>query len=281
MAHNIQKIFAGHVSRGTLLTVLLPLSFVSFFGTLIVAAQHTPVPYNWRLDTISTLTSPRDNPDAYWIPSIGIAVATVLALPFAGYVARSLRNIAPRLARIAGAVFACGFILLFLAALDPQQDHPTAWWQHLHEYFARSSAVTFFLGMLCCCIGAFADRMRKFGGRRSFGAGLFYYWILGTLVPIGCAVVIGILDFLGGYGHQAWADQARHAFKHTIMWHLAFWEWAGSVMFFIFMGATTLLLPGQTETARADSRAQIRRQRAMGRGRADDSFSESGESTQT
>jgi hypothetical protein len=63
------------------------------------------------------------------------------------------------------------------------------------------------------------------------------------LLPAGCAAIIGALQFLGHQADQAWAEQARQSFRHTILWHLAFWEWIGSVLFFTFMVVTVLLLP--------------------------------------
>jgi hypothetical protein len=55
--------------------------------------------------------------------------------------------------------------------------------------------------------------------------------------------MVGVLQFLGHRADQAWAEQIRQSFRHTIMWHLAFWEWVGSVLFFMFMMVTVLLLP--------------------------------------
>jgi hypothetical protein len=51
------------------------------------------------------------------------------------------------------------------------------------------------------------------------------------------------LKFLGHQADQAWAEQARQSFRHTILWNLAFWEWIGSVLCFMFMVVTVLLLP--------------------------------------
>ena len=244
MAHRIQKVFTGYVSKTVLLTMLLPLSIASFFGTVIVAAFFFPVPYDWSVRAISNLISPHDNPGAYWLPRLGLAVSAVLALPFAGYVEQRLRGITPRLARATGMAFALAFVLLLLAGIVvPQQVLPVFGWHRMHEFLARSSAVAFSIGMLCCCACAFKDRYRVFGGQRSLGTALSYYWGWVTLLPVGCAAILGALHFLGHQADQAWAEQARESFRNTIMWHLAFWEWIGSVVFFMFMVVTVLLLP--------------------------------------
>jgi hypothetical protein len=244
MTRRIQQIFAGHVSKMVLLTVLLPLSIASFFGTVIAAAYYFPVPYHWSTRTISNLTSPRDNPGAYWLPCLGLAASAVLALPFAGYVERRLRGIMPRLARVTGATFALAFVLLLFTGIIVQQwVLPVFGWHRMHEFFARGSAGAFSLGMLCCCACAVVDRSRGLGGQQSLGTSLSYYWGWVTLVPVGGVAIIGTLQFLGHQVDQAWAEQAREFFRHTAMWHLAFWEWIGSVMFFAFMVITVLLLP--------------------------------------
>jgi len=240
MARRIQRIFAGHISK-TALLIMLPISIASFFGTVIISAFFFPTPYDWSIHVISNLTSPHDNPGAYWLPCIGLAASGVLALPFAGYVEQRMRGIAPRLARAAGGAFALALILLLITGVH--RLLPPFGWHRTHESLARGSAAAFSFGMICCCVCAIRDRLRIFGGRRFLGAALSHYWIWVTLLPVGCGVIIGGLQFLGHDMGQAWAEQARLSFRHTIVWHLAFWEWIGSVIFFGFMFITTLLLP--------------------------------------
>jgi hypothetical protein len=260
-------VFAGYVSKKTLLTIFLPLSIASFFGTLIVAAFYIPVPYDWTVRTMSKLGSPRDNPGIYWLPCLGLVTSSVLALPFAGYVAQRLRGITPRLACAAGVAFALSCVLLLLTGIVPQAIVPVFGWRHLHEFLVRSSAAVFFIGMLCCCLCAFRDRSRFFGGQRSLGTALSHYWGWTTLLPVGCALIIGALQFLGHQMNQAWAEEARQSFRHTIMWNVAFWEWVGSVIFFMFMVVTVLLLPEGIKTpAVVPVRAQADRFVAQGDG---------------
>ena len=248
MARRIQMVFAGYVSKKALLTTFLPLSIASFFGTVIVAAFYFPVRYDWTVRTMSKLGSPRENPGIYWLPCLGLVASAVLALPFAGYVQQRLRGIMPRLARAAGVAFALACVLLLLTGIVPQAIKPMLGWHGMHEFLVRSSAVAFFTGMLCCCICAFRDRSRNFGGQRFLGSALSCYWGWTTLLPVGCALIIGGLQFLGHQMNQAWAEEARQSFRHTIMWNVAFWEWVGSVIFFMFMVVTVLLLPEGIKT---------------------------------
>lgn len=240
MTRRIHRAFTGHVSKTVLLTRLLPLSIASFFGTVIVAAFFFPERYDWSVNVISKLTSPRDNPSAYWLPCIGLVMSALLALPFAGYVEQRLRGITPRLARAAGIAFALALVLLLFTGLVVPQRVLPGFGHRTHEFLARGSAGAFALGMICCCVCALTDRFR---GQRSLGTGLSFYWSWVTLLPVVAAAGLGLLQFLGHQADQAWAEQARQSFRHTAMWHLAFWEWAGSVLFFGFMVITVLLLP--------------------------------------
>jgi hypothetical protein len=241
-ARSIQNNFTGHVSKTVLLTRLLPLSVASFFGTLIVAALVIPTGYDWRVRVISKLTSPRDNPECWWLPSLGIMAAMLLALPFAGYVGQRLHATTPRLARSAGLAFAFGFVLLLLAVVA-QLAQPVIGLRRLHQVLAGASAGGFILGMLCCCLCAVKDRLRQSGKQRSLPASLAFFWVSLTLLPIGAGAGIGILMLLGHIAGQTWAEDLRQSFRPTLLWHLAFWEWIGVVVAFAFLLGSVLLLP--------------------------------------
>jgi hypothetical protein len=144
MLRLIHKFFAGDVPRTTLLTRLLPLSFASFFGTLLLGILLFPGSFDWQKRVISHVLAPRYNPDAYWFPSLGLMAAALLTLPFAGYVEQRLRASTPRLARLAGVAFTLGFLLVASVAV------PLPGWRRLHEFLARASVVPFALGVLCC-----------------------------------------------------------------------------------------------------------------------------------
>lgn len=242
MLRSIPNFAAGHVSKTALLTKLLPLSFASCFGTLIAAAFLFPARYDWHERVISHLISPRHNPHGYWLPSLGIAAAVLLAWPFAGYVEQRLRPITPRLARAAGVALALGFLLVLLAIVA-QIAQPVLGVRWLHEFLARASAAIFAVGMICCCVCMLKDRLRFLGGQRSLGTALAFCWASLTLLPIGCLAIIGTLMLLGHQADQAWAENARQSFRHTILWQLAFWEWVGAVAAFAFLAVSVLFLP--------------------------------------
>jgi hypothetical membrane protein len=85
--------------RKSVLSALLALIFLAFFGTLVLSARMFPQNYDWRYRVISNLLSPRDNPEHFWLPACGIIVAAGLMLPFAGYLRRNLDRLSARCSR--------------------------------------------------------------------------------------------------------------------------------------------------------------------------------------
>ena len=83
--------FSGNLTRKTLLFVVVPLIFLSYFGTLVFAIFRFPEAYDWRDSVISHLISPRNNPEFHSVPSFGMAITGLLMIPFAGYINRRLR----------------------------------------------------------------------------------------------------------------------------------------------------------------------------------------------
>jgi hypothetical protein len=233
---------ASHVSREVLLRGLLPISFMSLFGSLIAAAFLFPNGYIWHTSPISNLTSPSDNPGGYWLPSIGIIAAMLLALPFAGYLGQALCNIMPRLARSARIAFAFGFVLMAVSVIaqGAQQFIDFQW---MHWVLATAAAAFFIVGMLCCATCAVGDLAPHLGGRRTLPKSLVCWWGLLTVTPVLVLVALGLLKLLGQFGGQVWAEHFRQSFRHTILWHLAFWEWLGAALAFAFLIGTVLLLP--------------------------------------
>src|SRR6202007_518366 len=77
--------FTGNMRRKTLLFVVVPLIFVSYFGTLAFAIFRFPEAYDWRQSVISHLISPRNNPEFHSVPSFGMAITGLLMIPFPEY----------------------------------------------------------------------------------------------------------------------------------------------------------------------------------------------------
>src|SRR5437016_8498681 len=110
--------------RRSVLTALLVLIFLAFFGTLGLSARMFPQHYDWRYRVISNLLSPRDNPGHYRFAAIGVALTGLLMLPFAGYLQRQFKAIAPRMAGVSAGILTAGITALICACfVFPQHAH--------------------------------------------------------------------------------------------------------------------------------------------------------------
>ncbi|PYI97125.1 MAG: hypothetical protein DME98_09510 [Verrucomicrobia bacterium] len=232
--------------RKAVLSALLALIFLGFFGTLGLSAQMFPKNYDWRYRVISNLLSPRDNPSHYWLPACGIIVAAVLMLPFAGYLHRNLEIASPRAARVSAAALIAGIFSLISACLVvPQHVHDVLGIRRLHELIARSAAGFIAIGMLSACWCAWKGfRKNLLQGR------LFWTWSLVTLPPLTgiflseCLLVLTRL-------HPAWAMPIRSVLRNSVFWHLGFWEWSGSAAVFVFFCAAVFLIPAANGLGRS------------------------------
>jgi hypothetical protein len=237
--------------RKSTLGILLVLIFLSFFGTLTLTASMFPQNYDWRYRVISNLLSPRDNPDWYWIAAVGLGLSGVLMLPFAGYLGHSLGRVAPRMAKVTAAAFVLGIITLTCACVVfPQHTHATLGIQRLHEFLGHSSAGFFAFGMLCGCWCASKVRTQN-----SAAAWLFWSWLLltaGPLIGLFCSETLLLLTKL----EPSWAEPIRHTLRHSVFWHLGYWEWTGATGIFLFLCAAVFFTPAQAQGT-ASSRTEV------------------------
>jgi vacuolar-type H+-ATPase subunit I/STV1 len=219
--------------RKSVLAVLLGLIFLSFFGTLGVSASMFPENYDWRYRVISNLLSPRDNPDHYWLPACGVSLAALLMLPLAGYLRRHLKIASPRAALVSSGAFVAGIVALICTCLVvPQHVDAVLGIRRLHEFLGRSSAGFMAMGMLFGCWCAW----------KGCEWGLFWTWSLATLLPLVglfCSECLLLLTRL----EPSWATPIRSALRHSVLWHLGFWEWTGAAAVFVFLCAAVFLTP--------------------------------------
>ena len=232
--------------RKSTLTVLLALIFFSFFGTLTASAWMFPRNYDWRYRVISNLLSPRDNPSHYWLAASGLALTGLLMLPFAGHLRRHLGVIAPRSANLSAATFTVGIIALICACfVVPQHTHDVFGVRRLHELLGRSAAGFFAIGMLCGCWCAWK-------GRTLFTPQLFWVWSSVTVLPL-LGIFLSESLLLLTRLKFSWAIPIRGALRHSVFWHLGFWEWTGAAALFVFLCAAVFLTPPSMCVLHVDS----------------------------
>ncbi len=231
--------------RRAVLIALLALIFLAFFGTLVLSARMFPQNYDWRYRVISNLLSPRDNPSHHWLPACGIMVAAVLMLPFAEYLHRNLEIASPRAARVSAGALIAGIVTLICACLVvPQHAHDVFGIRRLHEFIARSAAGFIAIGMLAACWCAWT------GFRKNLlPARLFWTWSLVTLLSLGGMLLSESLLLLTRLKPN-WAVPIHSVLRHSVFWHLGFWEWLGSAAIFVFLCAAVLLTPSRATQRR-------------------------------
>jgi len=228
------------LNRKSTLCAFLALIFLSFFGTLTVSALMFPKSYDWRYSVISHLLSPRDNPNHYRLAAGGLALTGLLMLPFAGYLRRQLRAIAPRAALVSTVSFLAGIVALICACfVVPQHNHEVLRIRRLHELLGRSAAGCFALAMVCACWCAWKARRQDRAAAR-----LFWIWSALTLLPLAgifCSEALLLLTRL----EPAWSKPIRATLRDSVFWHLGFWEWTGAAAIFAFLCAAVFLMPSQ------------------------------------
>jgi hypothetical protein len=219
---------SGRLKQRTLLRIFSPLILVSYFGSLTFAIWMFPGPFDWRTRSMSKLLYPRNNPQFHLIVSVGVAVAGVLTIPFAGYIGRRLRVISPVAAEIGTLAFGAGAISLILAAVIV--------WQPFHEMFARGAGICFGLGMLAFYLCALRGFLMP-SNERHARLPIFLAWSL-TVPP---AIVVVVLRLLAS-AHFQWSNPVYRAIEDRSLWHLGFWEWIGSTAVFAFLLSAALFL---------------------------------------
>jgi hypothetical protein len=232
----IVRFFAGDLSRRTMLFVVIPLIVAFFFGSLAVAVALLPQAYDWRMMSISQLLYPRVNPRFHFIPATGIALASVMLLPFAGFIKRRLGIDSPAV-RAGAAFFASGAVCVIFASLI--NSHPLngrATIPQLHEVLGRVGGIGLAVGMLTFEFYALWRHRRVGGG--SLSHRLIFWWSVMTWP----AIVLLVFRLIIGARFQVLESFTRNL-KHSVVWHLGFWEWIGSVLVIMFLVVSAWFLP--------------------------------------
>jgi hypothetical protein len=229
--------------RKSVLTALLVLIFIAFFGMLALSARMFPQDYDWRYRVISNLLSPRDNPGHHWLAAFGIIFTAALMIPFAGHLRRNLQSISPHVSNVSAAALVGGIIALICACLVvPQHLHDVLGIRRLHEFIARLAAGLLATGMISACWCAWIGSQRQLLHRR-----LFWIWSLVTFLPLAGILVSESLLILTRV-IPVWTIPIRNTLRHSIFWHLGFWEWLGSAAVFIFLCAAVFFTSEPTSS---------------------------------
>jgi len=235
--------FSGNVRRRTVLSTLVPLILIFYFGALILSVCVFPGSYDWRSSVISNLLSPRHNPEFHWLASLGLSLTGLLSIPFGGYIGHRLRPASRLWAYLGKAYFLGGFVALILASIIvTRRSHPIVGILGIHEILARSSAIGLGVGIICFHWCAWRGSLAPSIDRKLYPRSLVFSWTVLTLLALlavtGCVCSV-LIPKIGVPGLSSLYELLRH----SPFWHLAFWEWIGSLAVFLFLISAALFLP--------------------------------------
>jgi len=230
--------------------ILVAVCMTLIFGSVIAAALMFPNGYSWHSQVISKLSSPQENPQAYWLPVAGISISMLLALPFAGYVTRPLIEICPKNGRAARFALCVGLSVMSVAMVVQVLDSVITN-RKVHTYLAHAGTFLFFIGMGFCCVCAARDRKR----RKTLPGLIAPSWFALTFGPMVLLLPMGLICILGKNGF-AWAEHFRQSFRDTPLWHLAFWEWTAAAICSVFAIISAIYIPApNTETRERETKS--------------------------
>jgi hypothetical protein len=199
-----------------------------FFGSLILAATFFPHGYDWRYNVISSLASPRDNPHAYGIACVGLALSGLLLIPFVFFLQERLETFAPKLTAWAGKLFLLGAICLTLSALIVPGHYRILGIGRSHEHLAQISSVAFCLSLLLYLGAIFRLPPSLFLLRGLAG--------FVVILPVTALTVSRLVLFLA---YEFSSSTVYHAVKVSLWSSLALWEWIGAFCIYLFLGLMT------------------------------------------
>jgi len=163
----------------------------------------------------------------------------------AGYLRRNLESASPSAANASSGAFVAGIIALICACVVlPQHLHDVLGVRRLHEFIARSAAGLIAIGMLAACWCAWKGSKNNLLQRR-----LFWTWSFVTLLPLTGIFLSESLLLLTRF-KPSWAMPICSALRHSVFWHLGFWEWSGAAAVFVFLCAAVFLTPPQPTSPR-------------------------------
>jgi hypothetical protein len=221
----IRVYYAGGLSRRTLLAVILPAVFVSYFVTLILAIVLSPGPHDWYATTISKLAfhaKRHGQHDDGWMASDGLALTGVLIAPFAGYIGRRFHSTAREVSRFGAGCFRAGALGSVLSGVLAYRMDSVV--PGLHTLLARFCALTLSLALFSFWFCAARAGLRRATDEHVHRRRLFLCWT--ALIAVGPAAAL--LSAINSGRHHSLAG---------------LYEWLASAAAFLFLLAGAALLP--------------------------------------
>jgi hypothetical protein len=196
---------------------------VTFFGSLALAAISFPAGYDWRYEVMSSLSTPEENPNGYYIAATGMALSGVFVSLLGLCIRNCLHSCVPtRWTDVACGFFVVGGVLLTISALATPGHHEYFGVEKAHAKFAQAATFSFDLGM--------ALTLPAVIGLPSSRSWVRVLAIALILIPVTIYLLCRLLL------HSLAAPNSVSPLTHpTLVGNLAFWEWAGSINVLLYI----------------------------------------------
>jgi hypothetical protein len=200
-----------------------PLACLLFVAGILCSLQYFPGPFDWRRKVISTLLSPRDNPEGYLWVAAGMALSGLLVLPLGRYFHGVLRQRAPLGARtVRGLLMIGGSGMVLIAAFA----HVPPALPRLHDFLALLTYCTLLPALLV--IASLLVRHPEMTHLRP----RHRRWVLPMLLIVVLLPIVATLWTQASVYHSHGYAPAFHDGTLPDWLNIAFWEWILSALFY-------------------------------------------------
>jgi hypothetical protein len=240
----ILRFLQGDLSKSTLLNRIIPITLIVIGVTTLISNLLFPTAYDWRYMVISALTNAEDNPNGFWILSLGMTIAGFLLIPLPGYFQKRLGKICRGTAGFGSFFFLIGIIgLILVGLLYEGMGLP----DRTHENLALVAFVGLIFGCFFYGFPILKDRLLKYHGRQQFDMKLFVpgaimMWVI-FFGMAGSALYLEVVPNDWGWVGIDWIGT-----RAPVLASFALWEWALFIALLVYLVLLIKLIPEKVES---------------------------------
>lgn len=235
----IKYIFFGKYSREYYYGVLLPITFMIFFGLLIIAIVFFPSNYSILTNYISDLGNHKLNPFPGWLFfSLAFWFFSLLYPPLFLYLHRRLVKIQPKKAKIGTFANSCSVLGMILLGIFPNQPETIL----MHSIAASLSFGGISLALTFYWLVIIEDSIKRALQYHHVGILMILVFITFVLTAISFFAIFQIYNDL--FGTQLYIIQI---FGTRLFWlfKFPFWEWTLFIILAVQLFFIGLIIPEQ------------------------------------
>ncbi len=228
----LRAFLTGRSSPKVWREVLFPLLMAISILGLGLSVSKYPTTYDWMYTVISSLISPRDNPDGYRYLALSFVCSAIGLGAYGVFIKRHTAKLHPGFARLGLIALNVGALGLFLTGIERAFSFLSPSYPKTHELLAFVA----FLGLNFAVIFLWSSTLslrRTSKGR--WGA------VLATLPLAGAALSQAYLYW--GTSRRGWVGPSWRAEGVPLYLSFAFWQWLVFAAIFIYLYLLLWILP--------------------------------------